>query len=262
MIAQRYYELVRGALWAWLAVAGAAAGQTSQTTLDNLGSPMRVAFQCTEEDTREAGLGCTEANPCPVYLELSSAESVLNRVFVAGNLHTADATLYSILLASEDGGKTWTEPQPRLRFTAFEQIQFIDFETGWVAGANVQGVPRDPFFLVTGDGGKTWRQRPVFDESRTGVVERFRFDSKTSGMLWIDTKLRHELYETMTGGDSWALRQSSKAPIAAGRARPPVEAATRIRTDAKAKAYFVEKQQAGKWIPLAAFLVQAGTCRE
>jgi len=69
--------------------------------------PIHVAFDCTEQDTREAGLTCSEDEPCPVYLELSGVESFLNRVFIVGNLHTSEATLFSILLASDDSGKTW-----------------------------------------------------------------------------------------------------------------------------------------------------------
>ena len=117
---------------------------------------MRIPFACTEEDIREAGLTCSEDQPCKVFLELSGVEATLNRVFVAGNLHTADTTLYSILMASADGGKTWTEPYNRIRHTSLDQIQFIDFQTGWVSGSNLQGVPRDPFLLLTDDGGESW----------------------------------------------------------------------------------------------------------
>ena len=43
----------------------------------------------------------------------------------------------AILLASDDGGKTWTEPVPRLRAAALDQIQFIDLQTGWISGQNL-----------------------------------------------------------------------------------------------------------------------------
>ena len=226
-----------------------------------LAAQTRIPFTCTEEDTREAGLTCSDEQPCKVFLELSGIEATLNRVFLAGNLHTADTTLYSILLASSDGGKSWTEPSSRIRHTSLEQIQFIDFETGWVSGTNVQGLPRDPFLLITDDGGQTWKQRPVFDESRTGLVERFWFDSKTSGALLIDTKLRHELYESMTGGESWSLRQSSKQALRLPRERTAAEPSIRIRTDAKIHGYQIEKRQDGKWLNVGTFLVEVGQCK-
>jgi hypothetical protein len=234
----------------------------AQTPLENHGAPMLVPYTCTGEDVDEAGLRCSDRQPCPVYLELNAAESLLSRIFLVGNLHAADATLYSILLASDDAGKTWTEPQPRTRFSSLEQIQFFDFERGWISGANVQGVPRDPFFLLTDDGGKSWRQRPIFDESRTGVVERFWFDSKNTGELLITTKLRHELYETKTGGESWSLRQFSPNPLSLRKDRTPGSALIRVRADAKSHSYQVEKRQGEAWTPIAAFLVEVGKCKE
>ena len=222
---------------------------------------MRIQFACTEEDIREAGLTCSEDQPCKVFLELNGVEATLNRVFVAGNLHTADTTLYSILMASADGGKTWTEPYNRIRHTSLDQIQFIDFQTGWVSGSNLQGVPRDPFLLLTDDGGETWKQRSISDESRTGLVERFWFDSKSTGSLLVDTKLRHELYESLTGGESWSLKQSSKQVLRLPRERLPAEPAIRIRTDAKIRGYQIEKRQDGKWLNLGAFLVETAPCK-
>ncbi len=160
---------------------------------------MRVPYECTAADTQAAGLGCSEEDPCPVYLELSNVEAVGNRLFVTGNLHTPMATLYSVLLASEDGGTSWTEPHPRLRSSGLDQIQFVDSQNGWISGANLQGAPRDPFFLITTDGGKTWRQRPIFEETRVAAIERFWFDSPANGTLLIDAQLdngKRELYET------------------------------------------------------------------
>ena len=51
-----------------------------------------------------------------MFLELSNVEAAGNKIFLAGNLHTPTTTLYSILLATEDAGKTWIEPHPRIRF--------------------------------------------------------------------------------------------------------------------------------------------------
>src|ERR1039457_5180338 len=63
--------------------------------LANSGKPMLVPFHCTEEDIRSAGLSCSEQDPCPVYLELAAVESTSIRIFTAGNIHTATATLYT-----------------------------------------------------------------------------------------------------------------------------------------------------------------------
>lgn len=224
-------------------------------------APFHLPFTCTEEDTREAGLTCSDEEPCPVYLELSGVESFLNRIFVIGNLHTAEATLFSILLASDDGGRTWTEPFARIRFASFEQIQFIDFENGYIAGALLQGVPRDPFFLITNDAGKTWQRRPVFEESHFGVIERFWFDSTSNGTLLIDSKQTHELLVTQTGGSTWSLQQSSKQSIKFPRTSRASDQAVRLRPDSKTHGYRLEKRQGEKWIGVADLPVDAGKCK-
>ncbi len=98
---------------------------------------MRLPFECTEADTQASSLNCSEEEPCAVFLELSSVEAAGNKIFLAGNLHTNTTTLYSVLLATEDAGKTWSEPHPRIRFAGLDQIQFIDFQNGWISGANL-----------------------------------------------------------------------------------------------------------------------------
>ena len=180
----------------------------AQTPLENTGKPLHVQFECTEADTQAAGLSCSDEEPCPVYLELANVEAVGNKLFLPGNLHTATTTISSILLATEDAGKTWIEAHPRIRLAGLDQIQFFDFQNGWISGASLQSVPRDPFFLLTTDGGKTWRQRPIYDETRVATIERFWFESAQKGSMLVDARLeknRHELYDSRTGGESWSL---------------------------------------------------------
>lgn len=237
----------------------------AQTPIENTGKPMHVPFECTEADSQAAGLSCSEEEPCAVYVELTNIEAVGNKLFLPGNLHTDTTTLFSILLASEDTGKTWTEPHPRIRFAGLDQIQFIDFQNGWISGANLQSAPRDPFFLLTTDGGKTWRQRPISEESRVAVIERFWFDSPRDGSMLMDARLdlnRHELYETRTGGESWELRQASPSAIHVARAKESSESGWRLRTDSSTKSYVIEKSEGQRWQKLASFLVQVGSCKQ
>ena len=91
---------------------------------------MVVPFHCTDEDIRSAGLTCSEQDPCPVYLELAAVESTGIRIFTAGNIHTANATLYTILLGTEDNGLTWREVHDRVRGAGLDHIQFAGVETG------------------------------------------------------------------------------------------------------------------------------------
>jgi hypothetical protein len=116
-----------------------------------------VAFTCGSQEIDAAGLSCSEADPCPVYVEISHVSGRNNKVVATGNLHSATGTLYSILLASDDGGLTWTEPFKRLPGVTLDRVQFVDEKTGWVSGQTMVPVPSDPFLLLTIDGGKSWR---------------------------------------------------------------------------------------------------------
>ena len=145
-----------------------------------------VPFHCTDEDIRSAGLTCSEQDPCPVYLELAAVESTGIRIFAAGNIHTANATLYTILLGTEDNGLTWREVHERVRGAGLDHLQFADVETGWTSGLSFAPLPQDPFLLQTTDGGKTWRSHAIFNETRFGSIQQFFFEDKKSGSLVID----------------------------------------------------------------------------
>ncbi len=236
-------------------------------TLEYAGKPLALPFQCTGDDLTRAGLTCPPGQPCPVYLELTGMDATGSHIVAAGNLHADAATLFSILLVSNDSGKTWHEPFDRIPGAALELVQLLDFENGWVSGAMTSGVTRDPFLLLTHDGGKTWRNRPVFDESRAAAIDSFRFDSPLHGILWIDRSqsgdpgARYERFESSSGGESWQLRE---AVSKLGRAGPRVAAPAgwRLRTDAPTRSYHIERKGANGWETIAGFLVRVGECRE
>ena len=200
-----------------------------------------------------------------MFLELAALESLGNRVFAAGNIHSATSTLYSILLASDDSGRTWQEAHERLRGVSLDRIQFVDFEFGWISGQAVQPLPADPFLLITSDGGKTWRQRPLFSESRAGAILQFWFSSRNNGSLVLDRGQsgdlgRYELYETPNGGETWMLRETNERLIRLKRMAGE-NTDWRIRADARTKSFAVERRHAEKWTALALFAVEVQACR-
>jgi hypothetical protein len=235
--------------------------------LRNEGKPMTVGFACTDDDMQWAGMSCTEEEPCPVYIELSEIETVGNRIIVLGNIHTESTTLDSLLLSSEDGGATWQEPYERMRGAGLNHIQLIDFQNGWISGETVVPVARDPFFLITSDGGKSWRLRPVVAEGMGGAIRQFHFASVSSGMMVIDRMQsadasRYELFETPNGGETWMIRQTSEQPITLKQAAADAASAGwRIRADSRSKSFAIEKQEAEEWGTVASFLVQIAPCK-
>jgi hypothetical protein len=237
------------------------------TALQYEGNPLRVPVACAGEDMAELGTVCSAQSPCPVYLELTAVHAVGTKIFAAGNLHSRSTTLYSVLLMSDNGGLRWTEPAGRIRRAGLDRVFFFDGDRGWAAGHLLDGQPRDPFFLLTTDGGRNWRLRPVFEDQRFGSIEDFWFDSERTGTLLLDrlrpdeNGTRYERYETMTGAESWMIREISAKPIEVRRIRPPQPAAEwRISTAREGSAWAVEKQEPGGWAAVAEFQVEAGVC--
>jgi photosystem II stability/assembly factor-like uncharacterized protein len=225
---------------------------------------MLVPFRCTDEDIQAAGLTCSDDEPCPVYLELAGMESTGIRLFAAGNIHTASATLFSIILGSDDNGHTWREVHERLRGSGYNHIQFADADTGWVSGLSLSPLPQDPFLLRTTDGGKTWRHAPLSTETRYGSIQQFYFEDKTRGGLIIDHGSgsgsdRYERYESLDGGDSWTIKESNVKPLTLK--RPATASEWRVRADGNSRSFHLERRQGQRWTGIAAFNVNLGVCR-
>ncbi|MBL0161770.1 MAG: hypothetical protein IPP47_32620 [Bryobacterales bacterium] len=230
--------------------------------------PHVLTAVCADTEIAEFGLDCTAEEPCPIYLELTAVEALGTKLFLAGNFHTGTVTLWSVLLASEDEGKTWAEPLGRIRGAVLDQVQFVDFENGWTAGHVTGNLPKDPFFLKTTDAGKTWRRIPIFEDTAYGSVESFWFTSKTQGELIInrrgDARSRYQRLQTMTGADSWMMQEVSAKPLPNPRPRAAAAAASadwRIRADGPSKSLRVERREAGRWRSVAAFQLRAGACQ-
>jgi photosystem II stability/assembly factor-like uncharacterized protein len=234
--------------------------------LVNNGKPMGVPFRCTEEDIHSAGLTCSEQDPCPVYLELAAVVSTGIRIFATGNIHTSTATLYTILLGTEDNGQTWREVHERVRGAGLDHLQFADVESGWTSGLSFAPLPQDPFLLLTTDGGKSWRPHAIFNESRFGSIHQFFFEDKKSGSLVIDhgpgsADDRYELFETNDGGETWNIRETSVKEIRIKRAPLTPNSDWRVRADGPTKSFHLEHRQGQKWTSLAAFRVDLGACK-
>jgi photosystem II stability/assembly factor-like uncharacterized protein len=223
-----------------------------------------VTYECTPKDIELFGLNCSEEEPCTVLLELTFAEAAGSRILITGNLHTRDATLFSLLLASDDSGLTWTEPTPRIRNAALEQIEFWDPQTGWISGESIDPLARNPFLMLTADGGRTWRRNLLLEDEKFGTIAQFHFDSKTNGELVVDAGqgnvVRQELYASMTGGENWELKEVSNKPLRLKNSRPPNQSGWRVRADAPHGAYLLERGAGRNWEMVASFPIHVADC--
>jgi len=224
--------------------------------------PVHVDYTCSAEDMDSFGLTCSEDRPCAVFFEVSAVDSFGSHVFVAGDIHTATTTLYGVLLSTDDGGASWTEAIPRLRFAAFEQFQILD-NRGWLSGQRVEPLPKDPFFLLTTDGGKTWRERPLFEETRFGSIAHFWFESPESGQLIFDDSVgkttNQELYGTMSGGENWEVKQKSTKPLHLPAAH--ADASWKVSAPPGSTTYLIEHTVNGQKETVAHFLIHIGDCK-
>jgi hypothetical protein len=224
--------------------------------------PVHVDYTCTQEDMDSFGLTCSEDQPCAVFFEVSAVDSFGSHIFVAGDIHTATTTMFGVLLSTDDGGATWTEAISRPRSTAFEQFQIIDSHA-WLSGQRVEPLPKDPFLMLTTDGGKSWRERPLFEETRFGAIAEFWFDSPESGELVFDDSVgkatNQELYGTKTGGESWEIKQKSTRPLHLASARP--NATWKISAPTGSTTYLIDHIVNGQKQTVARFLIHIGDCK-
>ena len=236
--------------------------------LENTGKPMVLPFQCTAEELRFAGLSCTEEEPCPLYLELTAVESAGDRILAAGNVHSTAVTLSSVLLATDDAGHSWREVHQHILGAGLDRLQFLDAETGWASGQVLFPLQQDPFLLVTSDGGKSWRQRAIFTESREnrfGSIQQFSFTAKDNGSLIVDRGRasdgdRYELYESPDAGESCTIKETSAKPLALK--RPPVASPDwRVRADGPTASFHIEHRQGQRWTSVSGFSVKLAACK-
>jgi photosystem II stability/assembly factor-like uncharacterized protein len=223
-----------------------------------------VTYDCSPEDIEQFGLNCSEDEPCTVLLELSAAAAAANRIVVTGNLHTRDVTLLSLLLTSDDVGVTWTEPVIRMRNAAFEQIEFWDGQTGWVSGESINPLARNPFLLLTTDGGTNWRPKLIVDDEKFGAIAQFHFSSISNGEVVIDNSskksVHQELYGSETGGESWELKETANKPFHLNGVRAPNQAGYRVRADAAGGAYLLERGGGKNWEKVTSFPIHIADC--
>ena len=229
--------------------------------------PVRIPFGCSEAELQTAGLLCTEEEPCPIYLEINAIAPAGKRVFLGGDIHATSSTIASVLLSSDDGGVTWKEPAARIPGASIDQLEIYDLEHGWGAGGTQYPLSRDPFLLVTSDGGLSWRRRDVTEDGGPGSILRFWFDSARHGELIVDAGKsasggRYLMYESETGGESWMARSITGQLPKIRRAPPTLDNPDfRVTAAAGGKTYVVEKRAGEKWEPMGSLLIEIASCK-
>jgi hypothetical protein len=234
------------------------------------GEPLKLPLQCRAEAFLRAGFTCVESDPCDMFLELVEITNMEDRVLVIGNIHTPEATIATVLLRSDNGGKTWVEPFERVDAAGLEMIHTLDGKHAWAGGQQTtQDHASTPFLLVTTNSGAHWVRRPFWsgDEERHGAVVEIYFDEPQHGFVIIDKLTSEgdsfELYESMNSGLSWSIREvSSEMPVIRRRmTAAPAEKPWRLNENRADASYEIEHLIDGEWTKVSAFASDLGACR-
>lgn len=245
---------------------GQAEAEPEVARLTFKGEPLVLPLECWEEALLRAGLVCNDVTPCSLVMELVAIGALGDTVFVMGNVHADAGTVSSVILSSDDGGQTWTEPLGRIPGGSLEVFRTVDAKHGWIGGQQWEADSSPvPFLLSTRNGGKRWTDRYLWEEDdRNGMVLEFDFENPRHGFLIIERTNTdvdpYELYETMTGGSSWNIREvTNEEPTIPF---DPVQADDkwRLRSEASSGAYWMEKKEGNDWKPVASFAPKVGTC--
>ena len=139
------------------------------------------------------------AAAAPVDIDVVDAANV----FVAVRLQPSRFSFTrGLLLRSRNGGETWTQ----FRLPAAGEIEFVDGETGWLAG----GAARERLY-ATRDGGRTWRVAApprAVRGAASAVYGLPAFTAPEEGVLAVSLaaggrRSALALYATADGGRSW-----------------------------------------------------------
>jgi photosystem II stability/assembly factor-like uncharacterized protein len=128
----------------------------------------------------------------------------------------------SVLLATRDGGASWTNVTPERGLAGVSGVFFLEDYRGWLAGTT-PGLPSRLAVLDTADGGASWRERSI-DASDAGggqpyAAAQVHFADASHG--WLLGRLATgsavsagAILRTADGGETW---ERLPAPPVAGR---------------------------------------------
>jgi len=102
---------------------------------------------------------------------------------------------HGVILASADGGETWTEQPLGVYGVDLYDLAFTNHLNGFVVGASGT-------LLVTVDGGVDWSQHPLGTDD---LLYRITFPTPNTGYILADS---HSLLITRDAGRSWTRRET------------------------------------------------------
>jgi hypothetical protein len=200
----------------------------------------------------------TDGTPTsPAELQLKTAGQVGGRIFAGGSFHSKDRVISSVLLATDDGGRSWIEAAPRYRETELGAAQVSDLRV-WIAAHRQTGDgPLDPFFLFTFDSGLHWRRIPLRPYSEAGRITSFHFREDGNGFALVrepgPVRSVAKRFVTADGANSWVLTEAEEPSI-------PGTQPNRIRIQESADEFRIQVRDEKTWTTVSRISWSAGVC--
>ena len=150
----------------------------------------------------------------------SSVNNHLNDVCFVDSLYGWAVGDSGTIIATTDGGKTWTRHRNPIDTLRFLKVKFVNQLVGFVGG---NGIIKDPYawiynpvLLKTIDGGENWTDIDLGLE-RDHLFENMEFLDSDTGWVVSNNIGRTNLYDrggillkTENGGDDWIILRQTK----------------------------------------------------
>jgi hypothetical protein len=128
-------------------------------------------------------------------------------VFLLGSLQTPAVTIRSLLLRSEDGGRSWKEVMEPVTGSAVIRLSFLSKQTGWALLGGTSEGPGQLYLYKTRDSGNSWSKVSRIPKRHfDGWPESFGFVDERNGRMEI-------LYDGNAPTDGFAVMSTSDGGI-------------------------------------------------
>jgi len=142
-----------------------------------------------------------------VYLSVSIYGFDKNLAFLLGSLKTPAVSIRSLLLRSEDGGRSWMEVMEPVTGSDVIRLFFLSKQTGWALLGETSEGPGQLYIYKTKDSGKSWKKVSRIPKRHyTGWPKGFGFIDERNGRMEM-------LYDGAAPTDGFAVMSTSDGGI-------------------------------------------------
>ncbi len=153
-----------------------------------------------------------------LHLSDSKIASIGDQVYLGGSYRTSAASYRSVLLKSNDGGRSWKELDIWMSCSEVDDIFFYDEDHHWfITCWSIEGAQAPYHVFRSQDGGESWTRskrslpNPNHIETSLSFIRQRSFQNPRDGVMsFLSTTGILGTYTTHDGGINWRLLKSEK----------------------------------------------------